>query len=89
MWCSLIKCYWRVSIFKETPENTPYSVFLLGLAAVCFFLLIVFQWMIADLDHAFTLGLSFLAGGSLLASYGLYTFALMAATRLRRALFKP
>ncbi len=82
MWAALIKRYWQVSIFKETPANTPYSLLLLGLAALFFFLLIVLQWMIADVEQLFTLSTSLSAGSVLLASYGLYTLALLLAFRV-------
>ena len=82
MWAALIKQYWHVSLFKETPANTPYSLVLLGIIAGFFFLLLVMQWLIADLDQLFTLTMSLLAGISLLSCYGLYTFALLAAFRV-------
>ena len=82
MWAVLIKRYWQVSIFKETPANTPYSWLLLGLTALFFYLLIVLQWMIADVEQLFILSTSLLAGGTLLASYGLYTGALLLAFRV-------
>lgn len=83
MWAALINRYWQVSIFKETPANTPYSPFLLGAIAFCFYVLIVLQWMIADVEGVFTLTTSLLAAGVLLASYGLYTLALLLPFRLR------
>ncbi len=82
MWAGLIKRYWQVSVFKETPANTPYSFLLLGFISFFFFLLIVVQWMIADTDNQLTLNMSLLAAGALLASYGLYTAALLFAYRM-------
>lgn len=82
MWAALIKRYWDVCVFKETPANTPHSLFLLGIMAFFFLLLLVAQWMIADVEGIFTLGLSVLAGGALLVSYGLYTCALLMAYHL-------
>ena len=82
MWAILIKRYWRVSVFKETPANTPYSLLLLGLTALFFFLLIVLQWMIADVEQVFTLATSLVASSALLASYALYTLALLLAFRV-------
>jgi hypothetical protein len=79
MWAKLIQRYWQVSIFKETPANTPYSLLLLGLTAIFFFLLIVLQWMIADVEQVFTFRTSLFAGSALLVSYGLYTAALLFA----------
>lgn len=82
MWIALIKRYWHVSIFKETPANTPYSLLLLGAIALFFFLLVVMQWMIADIEEIFTFNTSLLAAGALLASYGAYTFALLLLFRM-------
>ena len=82
MWTILIKCYWQVSLFKETPANTPYSYFLLGLCAFFFYLVIALQWVIANITPPVTLTMSLLAGGALLASYGIYTVALLSAFRL-------
>lgn len=79
MWVALIKRYWQVSIFKETPANTPYSILLLGMIAVIFFLLIELQWIIADVDQVFSLNISLLAAIALLASYAIYTIALLLA----------
>lgn len=77
MWVALIKRYWQVSIFKETPANTPYSTLLLAATAFVFFLLVVMQWMIADIDEVFTLATSLLAAGALLISYGVYTVIIL------------
>ncbi len=38
MWVALNKRYWQVSVFKETPANTPYSPLLLGTIAFCFYI---------------------------------------------------
>ena len=83
MWAALIKRYWHVAIFKETPANTPYSPFLLVAITVCFYMVIVFQWMITDVDEAFTQMDSLIAAGALVASYGLYTLALLLPSHLR------
>ena len=82
MWGQLIKRYWQVSIFKETPAHTPYSIFLLSLIAVFFLCLIIFQWIIADNDQSFSIGSAIETAVALLFSYGLYTAALLLAYRL-------
>ena len=82
MWAALIKRYWQVCIFKETPANTPYSFFLLGIIAFFFLLLLVAQWMMSDVEGIFTLKLSLSAGVALLASYGFYTCALLLANQM-------
>ncbi len=83
MWAALIKRYWQVSIFKETPANTPYSLLLLGIIALVFFFLIVLQWVIADVDQLFSLNISLLAGTTLIASYVVFTVALLLAFRMQ------
>ncbi len=77
MFWTLIKRYWDVSCFKETPDNTPYSLLLLLLVACCFLLLVVMQWMLADVEGLFTFSTALLAGFTLLLSYGLYTLGLL------------
>lgn len=78
MWFRLIKQYWQVSLFKETPANTPYSPFLLGVTVLFFFLLVVVQWLIADVGALYALTSALLSAGTLVASYALYTLLLLA-----------
>jgi hypothetical protein len=82
MWIALIQQYWRVTLFKESPENTPYSVFMLGVSALFYFLLMVSQWLLADTENRFNLGNSLLTGLGLLFSYGLYTYLLLSVYRV-------
>lgn len=69
---TLIERYWQVSTFKETPANTPYSLLLLIVIAILFYVLIIIQWLMIDVD-----GTTLLAGLALLISYGLYTYAIL------------
>lgn len=78
MWTELFLRYWRVATFKETPGNTPYSVTLLGFIALFFLLLIILQWRMVDIDKSY----SPIAAGSLLLSYGVYTYLLLFAFRV-------
>jgi len=82
MWVELIKRYWQVSLLKETPANTPYSLLMLGLVTVFYYVLVVTQWAIADVEQFFTFGTSLLAGAALVLSYGIYTYALLQASRV-------
>lgn len=77
MWDALFKCYWHLVTFKESPENTPYSPLLMILAAWSFFLLLVLQWYLADINQKFNLANAILAGLGLLCSYFVYTFLLL------------
>ncbi|AHE67689.1 hypothetical protein [Legionella oakridgensis] len=77
MWAALIKQYWRVSLFKETPANTPYSPFLLGVVTILFFLLIMTQWQLVDYEKEFVFRVNLFSGLSLVASYLVYTYLLL------------
>ncbi|KTD25961.1 MULTISPECIES: hypothetical protein [Legionella] len=77
MWEALFKCYWEVAILKKSPENTPYSPFLLSIASFLFFLLILLQWYLADLKQVFNPAISILAALTLLCSYFAYTYILL------------
>ena len=77
MWWAFIKRYWEVSIFKESPANTPYSLLLLFIIGFCFFALVVIQWMLVDVEAVFTLNKALITGAALLLSYGLYTLGLL------------
>lgn len=74
MWMALLKRYWQVTLFKETPANTPYSLFLLSIISTLFYLIIILQWALAAGDKEFTLTASlFISALALLLSYVIYT----------------
>ena len=77
MWIALIKQYWQVSLFKETPAETPHSLFVLSLIAILFYALIVFQWSMAPETAQLTFSASLFAGGALLVAYALYTYFIL------------
>lgn len=74
---SIFKNYWRLTLFKEGPEDTPHSLFLLVMLAVLFFLLMIWQWFMADVNQELGLSVAIMAGFSLLFSYFIYTFVLL------------
>ncbi|KTD65785.1 hypothetical protein Lspi_0497 [Legionella spiritensis] len=88
MWLALLKQYWRVTIFRENPRNTPYSLFILCLAMTFYFLVIVAQWAMIDLNHRFALNKILLASGLLVFSYYLYTAILLLARKKQNRLMK-
>lgn len=77
MWIDLIKKYWLVSCFKTTPENTPCSSLLLGMTACVFYVLVVIQWLMVDVDHEFSFATSLIMAVVLLFSYASYTYGLL------------
>lgn len=82
MWLALIKRYWQVCTLKVTPAETPHSPLLLAIIAVFFYLLIYFQWIIADVNQQYSPSGFLLSGLSLITSYWIYTFALLWAYRV-------
>lgn len=74
----LIKQYCNVSLLRQNPGDTPYSVFLLIITGTIFFILIVLQWILTDISHKLTTGNVMLIAGSLVLSYILYTWIVLA-----------
>lgn len=82
MWITLFKKYWQVALFKETPDNTPYSPLFLCIIAIFYFSLVFVQWLLVDIENQFTLLGTLFAAIALVLSYALYTFALLYAYKL-------
>ncbi|KGP63875.1 membrane protein [Legionella norrlandica] len=70
----LFSYYWRLSLLKETPENSPYSISLLVLAAILFVIILIIQWSLAELDFSHDWLLSLMMAVSLNLSFILYTY---------------
>ncbi|CEK11232.1 hypothetical protein [Legionella hackeliae] len=77
MWEAILKRYWQVASFKDSPANTPYSLPLLVFVAFLFFMLIILQWFMADMKQQFEITSSIAAGGSLIIVYVIFTFLLL------------
>lgn len=69
--------YWRLSILKETPESSPYSIFLLVITGILFSLIMMIQWSFTEFDFARDWLVSFMMAMSLNLSFILYTFAIL------------
>ncbi|TAL62363.1 MAG: hypothetical protein EPN84_06610 [Legionella sp.] len=75
---AIILYFWQLSLCRENPKNSPYS---LGLMLFCGFLLLillVMQWWLSDFEISADLLFVNLAAFCLLVSYVLYTYALLA-----------
>ncbi|OCH98858.1 hypothetical protein A8135_08830 [Legionella jamestowniensis] len=77
MWEAILKRYWLVATFKESPANTPYSVPLLVFIAFLFSTLIILQWYMADIKQQFELLSAIAAGVCLILVYFIFTFVLL------------
>lgn len=73
----LFSYYWRLSLLKETPENSPYSVFLLIVMCILFSIIMLIQWDIAELDFSRDWLLSLMMVTSLILSFIIYTYAIL------------
>ncbi|HAT1594855.1 TPA: hypothetical protein RG395_002641 [Legionella pneumophila] len=73
----LFSYYWRLSLLKETPENSPYSVFLLVVMCLLFSIIMLIQWDIAELDFSRDWLLSLMMAISLILSFIFYTYAIL------------
>ncbi|MBA4696266.1 MAG: hypothetical protein H2069_02605 [Legionella sp.] len=76
MWKTLLRRYWQVALFKESPANTPYSPMLLIGFTLLFFVLIILQWLVTVQDNLAFLPTIVIAT-SLVFTYYLYTFLLL------------
>lgn len=73
----IVRCYWQVATFKETPASTPYSVPLLVFVAFSFLMLLELQWFMADIKQQFEISLTIAMGITLIIAYALFTFLLL------------
>jgi len=73
----VIKRYWQVAIFKETPANTPHSFFLLIIFLIVYLCSIIAQWLIVPQHQTIRFIVLFLAGLLLITSYWLYIFFIL------------
>ncbi len=69
----LFSYYWNICLFKDSPENTPYSLILLFIGLVLFTSIMSVQWSFSDFDFSNDLLLVFIAGLSLALSFIIYT----------------
>ncbi|HRD69702.1 MAG TPA: hypothetical protein PK657_06135 [Legionella sp.] len=69
----IIFFYWQLVLLKETPENTPYSLFLMVLSAILLVGVMIGQWTLSNLDFTKDLGYTALIAISLVISFVVYT----------------
>lgn len=82
----LFFCYWNLSLLKNSPENTPYSMPLLVFSAVLLSVLLSIQWSYSSFVFADDLLLVFCASVSLVCSYFIYTAAILFFKNLKARL---
>lgn len=76
MW-EIIKRYWQVFLLKETPANTPHSLFLFACVTITYWILLILQWSLVDIKESFVITHPVLASFTVLLSYCLYTAILL------------
>tara|TARA_Y100000588_G_C13881643_1_gene764737 strand:- start:11 stop:559 length:549 start_codon:yes stop_codon:yes gene_type:complete len=77
-----LKSYWDVSLFKQSPENTPCSNALLFIFACFFYLVVVSQWTIVETKSPISFNQMLMSGLSLCISYAFYTYTLLKVSLL-------
>ncbi|MBL7478992.1 hypothetical protein [Legionella bononiensis] len=77
MLASLFLVYWKLIRFQETPDNTPYSHFLLGISILFLTLVMTLQWRFSEFEFSDDLLLTTLIAVSLVFSFVLYTYAIL------------
>ncbi|MCE3046095.1 MULTISPECIES: hypothetical protein [Legionella] len=76
MWKHILQRYWKVTTLKESPAQTPYSLYLLVILTLLFFIVVSVQWsLVAPKKQAFQV--PFLAAAILLGTYFIYTLFLL------------
>lgn len=70
----LLIYYWQLSLFREKPDNTPYSQVLMGLSAIILGVIMIIQWNFSDFDFSDDLLKTSLTAASLILSYIAYTY---------------
>lgn len=78
--------YWRISLLRESPENTPYSLSLLILSALILTIVMSIQWSLSAFDFSKDLLLVFTAALSLVISFIIYTGIILYLKGLRARL---
>lgn len=78
----LLTLYWRITLCKESPENTPYSAVLCTFSILLFMLIITIQWRIFGVDFSNDLLWIVLASCSLALSFVFYTMLVLYVKKL-------
>lgn len=76
----LFSYYWRVSLLKDSPENTPYSIILMWISAVLLAVIMVIQWVFSDVVFGDDISITVMCAISLILSFFIYTYALLFVT---------
>lgn len=84
----LLSNYWRICLLQESPENSPYSIELLGFTLFVFISVIALQWRFSDYNFSSSLIQSLVVGCSLALSFMLYTAALLFLKKLKSRLIQ-
>ena len=69
--------YWHICLLKVSPENTPHSLFLLGLSAIFFAFVLFIQWQFSYVFFSDDLFTTLMAVISLILSFIVYCYILL------------
>ncbi|CAM2986030.1 hypothetical protein [Legionella worsleiensis] len=77
MLASLFLVYWNLVRFRVTPDQTPYSHFLMAISMLFLILVMILQWSFSALEFSDDLLMTALIAMSLVLSFVLYTLAIL------------
>lgn len=77
MWAELIRLFWQICTFKNTPAELPYSPILLVIVSLVFLFSVVLQWMLSNLSGHLNYLEVIMVGCLLIFSYAAYTGLLL------------
>lgn len=83
MWFALIRQYWQLIRFQRLPADTSYSPLLLTLVCFFYFILVVSQWLISDIEQKLSFNNALLIASALIISYLIYTYLVLFGFRFK------
>ncbi len=78
-----LKAYWTLCLFKNSPENTPYSLSLTFALGLLFYFVMISQWLMVKGEVPLGFKQMVMAGLSLAMTYAAYTFVILKVYRLQ------
>ena len=69
--------YWDICLFKESPENTPYSITRMVLSGILLVLLMTIEWDYAHFNSSEDLVNNVFISICLVISYSIYTYLML------------
>lgn len=73
----IFSCYWHLSLLRGSPENTPYSKFLLFVSGLALSIVVLVQWRFSDVNFSEDLLNTYMTSVFLIFSYLGYSIIIL------------